>query len=66
MPKLKTHRGAKKRFRMTGTGQFKRSKAGGSHIATKKTRKRKRNLKQDTLVVKSEFKRVNCLLPYGL
>lgn len=65
MPKLKSHRGAKKRLRLTGTGQIKRSKAGGSHILTKKSRKRKRNLKHSVLVVASEFKKMKRCLPYG-
>jgi large subunit ribosomal protein L35 len=63
MPKLKTHRGAKKRFSFTGSGKIKRNKANASHILTKKSRKRKRNLKKSTLVVKEEFKRVRDLLP---
>lgn len=65
MPKLKTHRGAKKRFRFTASGKIKRSKANFSHILTKKNRKRKRNLKKSTLVVKEEFKRIKDLLPNG-
>jgi large subunit ribosomal protein L35 len=65
MPKLKTHRGAAKRLRTTATGKIKRSKAFGSHLLTKKSAKRKRNLKQSTLVVKSEFKKMKELLPYS-
>jgi large subunit ribosomal protein L35 len=65
MPKLKTHRGAAKRLRTTATGKIKRSKAFGRHILTKKSAKRKRNLKQSTLVVKSEFKKMKELLPYS-
>ncbi len=65
MPKLKTHKGAQKRFRFTGSGKIKRSKANHSHILTKKNQKRKRNLRQSTIVVKEEFKRVKALLPYG-
>jgi len=65
MPKLKTHKGAKKRFRITATGKIKRRKANASHILTKKSRKRKRYLKQSTIVVKEEFKRVKNLLPYA-
>ncbi|MCP5105970.1 MAG: 50S ribosomal protein L35 [bacterium] len=64
MPKLKSHRGAKKRFSFTASGKIKRRKANASHILTKKTRKRKRNLKQSTIVVKEEFKRLKDLLPY--
>lgn len=65
MPKLKTHRGAKKRFRFTGTGKIKRKKANHSHILTKKTTKRKRALRKSTIVVKEEFKRLKDLLPYS-
>jgi large subunit ribosomal protein L35 len=50
MPKMKTVSGAKKRFKVTGTGELKRQKANRSHILTSKSRKRKRNLRQDTLV----------------
>ncbi len=64
MPKLKTHRGAKKRFSFTGSGKIKRNKANGAHILTKKNRKRKRHLKKSTIVVQEEFKRINNLLPY--
>lgn len=65
MPKLKTHRGAKKRLQVTASGKIKRSKAFGRHILTKKSAKRKRNLKKSTLVVKSEHKKAKELLPYG-
>lgn len=65
MPKLKTHRGAKKRFRLTGTGKIKRQKANASHILTKKSSKRKRNLRKSTIVVPEEYKRVKDLLPYS-
>jgi len=65
MPKLKTHKGAKKRFSFTSSGKIKRMKAGKSHILSKKSRKRKRNLRQPTLVVKEEFKRLKELLPYS-
>ncbi len=50
MPKIKTNRGAAKRFSKTGTGKIRRSKAFTSHILTKKTTKRKRNLRQSTMV----------------
>ena len=65
MPKMKTHRGAAKRFRSTGTGKFKRSKAYKSHILTKKSTKRKRKLDTPTTVDKSDQKRVERMLPYG-
>lgn len=63
MPKMKTHRGAAKRFKKTGTGEFSRMKSGKSHILTKKDRKRKRRLRQSALVSDSDFKRVQQLLP---
>ena len=65
MPKLKTHRGAAKRFRSTGTGKFKRSKAYKSHILTKKTTKRKRKLDTPTTVSDADQRRVALMLPYG-
>ena len=65
MPKLKTHRGAAKRFKMTASGRFKRSKAYKSHILTKKTTKRKRKLDTRTMVSPSDQRRVAQMLPYG-
>ncbi|MDY0298007.1 MAG: 50S ribosomal protein L35 [Acidobacteriota bacterium] len=65
MPKLKTHRGAKKRFRFTGSGKIRRNRAFASHILTKKSAKRKRNLRKSTIVVKEEAKQMKNLLPYG-
>ena len=65
MPKMKTHRGAAKRMKKTGTGRFKRMKAYKSHILTKKSQKRKRNLRKATLVDKSNEKQVKRMLPYG-
>lgn len=50
MPKMKTHKGAKKRFSVTGTGKVRRMKAYKSHILTKKTAKRKRRLRRPTIV----------------
>lgn len=50
MPKMKTHKGAKKRFSVTGTGKVRRLKAFKSHILTKKTSKRKRHLRRATIV----------------
>ena len=50
MPKMKTHKGAKKRFSITGKGKVRRLKAFKSHILTKKSSKRKRNLRQPTIV----------------
>lgn len=64
MPKMKTHRGAAKRFKKTGTGKLKRAKAFKSHILTKKSAKTKRNLRQTTIVCASEEKVMKKLLPY--
>jgi len=50
MPKMKTHKGAAKRFRVTGTGKVRRLKAFKSHILTKKSPKRKRNLRRAAIV----------------
>ena len=62
MPKLKTHRGAAKRFRLTGSGKIRRNKAYASHILTKKSPKRKRNLRKSTLVAKSDVGPVRRML----
>lgn len=64
MPKIKTNRGAAKRFKKTGTGKITRSKAFTSHILTKKTTKRKRDLRHGTLVHASDHKNISCLIPY--
>ena len=65
MPKMKTHRGAAKRIKKTGTGKLKRMRAYKSHILTKKTQKRKRRLRKPDLVADGDKKRLNKLLPYG-
>jgi large subunit ribosomal protein L35 len=65
MPKLKTHRGARKRFRFTSSGKIKRKRAFASHILTKKSAKRRRRLRKSTILVKEEFKRVKSVLPYS-
>ena len=62
MPKQKTNSGAKKRFVLTGTGKVKRHHAYHSHILTKKTKKQKRNLVHDTIVVTDNLKQVRDLL----
>jgi large subunit ribosomal protein L35 len=64
MPKMKTHRGAAKRFKFTGSGKIKRSKAYKSHILTKKTTKRKRALDTPTLIAEVDQKKVARMLPY--
>jgi large subunit ribosomal protein L35 len=62
MPKVKTKSGAKKRFKLTGTGKIKRKHAYKSHILTKKETKQKRNLKHATLVDKADIPRVKKML----
>ena len=64
MPKLKTHRGAAKRFKKTASGKIKRSQAYKSHILTKKTTKRKRALDMPALISKADQKNVERMLPY--
>jgi len=64
MPKMKTNRGAAKRFKATGTGRIVRNKAYTSHILTKKSTKRKRNLRKDDLVDSANLKGTRRLLPY--
>ena len=63
--KLKTHRGAAKRFKTTGTGKIKRRHAFARHILTKKTAGRKRKLGKATVLVDAEFKKVKAMLPYA-
>ena len=62
MPKQKTNSAAKKRFKLTGTGRVKRKKAFASHILTKKSPKRKRNLRETTLVARVDEARVKRML----
>ncbi len=64
MPKMKTHRGAAKRFRITASGKLKRGKAFRSHILTKKSSKRKRNLRKNGYVSVTQEKNMKKLLPY--
>jgi large subunit ribosomal protein L35 len=64
MPKMKTHRGAAKRFKKTGTGKLKRNKAFTSHILNKKSSKRKRNLRKAANVSSADYKRILKVLPY--
>ncbi|MFM7774112.1 MAG: 50S ribosomal protein L35 [Candidatus Kapaibacterium sp.] len=65
MPKMKTLGGAKKRFKVTGSGQIKRQKAFRAHILTSKTRKRKRQLRQDALVHSANIKLIRRQLVIG-
>jgi len=64
MPKMKTNRGAAKRFKATGSGKIRRNKAFTSHILTKKSTKRKRNLRKSGLIVAADTKAVRRMLPY--
>ena len=64
MPKMKTKRAAAKRFKVTGTGKLVRNKANKSHILTKKTTKRKRGLRKDTVVDQTNVKTMKKILPY--
>ncbi len=63
MPKMKTHRGAAKRFKKTGSGKIVRSKSNKQHILTKKSPKRKRHLRKSGLVASVDEKRVKQMLP---
>ena len=64
MPKMKTHRGAAKRYSLTKSGKVKRAKAYKSHILNKKSSKRKRNLRKGTYISAAEQKNVRVLIPY--
>ena len=64
MPKLKTKRAAAKRFKATGSGKLKRNKAYKSHILTKKSTKRKRNLRKATMTDATNEKVMKNILPY--
>jgi large subunit ribosomal protein L35 len=66
MPKMKSNSGAKKRFKVTGSGKIKRKKAFKSHILTKKSSKRKRQLGQSTLVDSTNEKAVKKMIPYDV
>ncbi|MCL1809005.1 MAG: 50S ribosomal protein L35 [Clostridiales bacterium] len=60
--KMKSHRGASKRFRFTGTGKLKRNKAYKSHILNKKSAKRKRGLRKSTILTGADHKRIRAVL----
>lgn len=64
MPKIKTHSSSKKRFKITGTGKVKRVKAYKSHILTKKTAKRKRNLRKATVASDANAATIKAMIPY--
>ncbi len=63
MPKMKTHRGAAKRFKKTGTGKIRRLKAFRNHLLEKKSAKRKRRLRETDLISAADMKRIKKLLP---
>lgn len=65
MPKIKTNRGAAKRFKKTASGGFKRGHAFHSHILTKKDQKRKRGLRGTAMVDASDVKSIKRMLPYA-
>jgi large subunit ribosomal protein L35 len=65
MPKMKTRKSAAKRYAVTGTGKVRMKKQGLRHILTKKSSKRKRNLRHPGILHKSETKRIRGLLPYS-
>ncbi|MFH0924073.1 MAG: 50S ribosomal protein L35 [bacterium] len=65
MPKIKTHRGAAKRFKKTATGKIKKKSAFARHILTSKTRKQKRRLRKAALVNPSDMNAVRQMLPYN-
>jgi large subunit ribosomal protein L35 len=64
MPKMKTNKGAAKRFSKTGSGKIKRNKAFTSHILTSKTTKRKRNLRHSTIMSPGDTRKMRVLIPY--
>ena len=66
MPKMKTRKAAAKRFKETGTGKYMHNRAGGRHILTKKSSKRKRRLCQAAEVKSTELSRMKACFPYGL
>ncbi|MBW2708646.1 MAG: 50S ribosomal protein L35 [Deltaproteobacteria bacterium] len=65
MPKMKTNRGAAKRFKTSGSGKIVRNKAFSSHILTKKSTKRKRNLRKSTVLDSANLKGVRRMIPYA-
>ncbi len=65
MPKMKSHKGAQKRIKKTGKNKFKRKKAYRGHLLTKKTGKKKRQLRKDAMVSKEDEKNLKDMLPYS-
>ena len=64
MPKIKTNRGAAKRFKKTSSGKILKNSAFTSHILTTKTTKRKRNLRKSSIMAPADAKRIKVLIPY--
>lgn len=64
MPKMKTNKSVAKRFKKTGSGKIKRSRAYTSHILTNKTKKRKRNLRKSAIASPGDTRRLKVMLPY--
>lgn len=65
MPKMKTHKGAAKRFKVTGSGKFKRGHSYTNHILEHKSSKQKRNLRKNTTANENDTKRIRKMLPYA-
>ena len=65
MPKMKSNTGAKKRFRTTGSGKFRRGKKSKRHLLTNKSQKRKRHLRKQGIVAKAQHKQIRAMLPYA-
>ncbi len=65
MPKMKTNKSAKKRFRVSGSGRVRRSKAGGNHLMQEKSRKRIRRARNNDMVDKTLQRKIKRLIPYG-
>ncbi|WP_078555444.1 50S ribosomal protein L35 [Bacillus alkalicellulosilyticus] len=64
MPKMKTHKGAAKRFKKTGSGKLKRARAFTSHLFANKSTKQKRKLRKASMVHSGDFKRIRAMLTY--
>ena len=65
MPKMKTNKSASKRFRVSGSGRVRRSKAGGNHLMQEKSRKRIRRARNNDMVDKTLERKIKRLVPYG-
>ena len=65
MPKMKTNKSYAKRFRVSGSGRVRRSKAGGNHLMQEKSRKRIRRARNNDMVDKTLERKIKRLIPYG-